>query len=117
VLTQGSRTTEVQEPAAPFDEAQLAAVSFLARRRGEHSRSAATVCTSSRRQPSTTSPCLAAVDAGVPLRDFQMAARHADPRTTTICDRRHQNFDRHVVYRRRLRRRRLKSDSGRTMVA
>jgi integrase/recombinase XerD len=29
----------------------------------------------------------AAVDAGVPLRDVQLAARHADPRTTTIYDR------------------------------
>jgi hypothetical protein len=27
----------------------------------------------------------AALDAGVPLRDVQIAARHADPRTTTRC--------------------------------
>ena len=27
---------------------------------------------------------MAALDAGVPLRDVQLAARHADPRTTTI---------------------------------
>ena len=40
----------------------------------------------------------AALDAGVPLRDVQLAARHADPRTTTICDRRRQNFDRHAAY-------------------
>jgi hypothetical protein len=32
----------------------------------------------------------AALDAGVPLRDVQIAARHADPRTTTIYDRRRQ---------------------------
>jgi Phage integrase family len=31
---------------------------------------------------------MAALDAGVPLRDVQTAARHADPRTTTIYDRR-----------------------------
>src|SRR4029453_11447023 len=31
---------------------------------------------------------MAALDAGVPLRDVQIAARHADPRTTTIYDRR-----------------------------
>jgi len=37
-------------------------------------------------------------DAGVPLRDVQIAARHADPRTTTIYDRRRQNFDRHAAY-------------------
>jgi hypothetical protein len=41
---------------------------------------------------------MAALDAGVPLRDVQTAARHADPRTTTIYDRRRQNFDRHVTY-------------------
>jgi site-specific recombinase XerD len=31
---------------------------------------------------------MAALDAGVPLRDVQLAARHEDPRTTTIYDRR-----------------------------
>jgi hypothetical protein len=30
---------------------------------------------------------MAALDAGVPLRDVQLASRHADPRTTTIYDR------------------------------
>ena len=29
---------------------------------------------------------------------FRLAARHADPRTTTIYDRRRQNFDRHAAY-------------------
>ena len=41
---------------------------------------------------------MAALDAGVPLRDVQIAARHADPRTTTIYDRRRQNFDCHAAY-------------------
>ena len=41
---------------------------------------------------------MAALDAGVPLRDVKIAARHADPRTTTIYDRRRQNFDRHAAY-------------------
>jgi hypothetical protein len=41
---------------------------------------------------------MAALDAGVPLRDVQIAARHADPRTTTIYDHRRQNFDRHAAY-------------------
>ena len=41
---------------------------------------------------------MAALDASVPLRDVQTAARHADPRTTTIYDRRRQNFDRHAAY-------------------
>jgi len=40
---------------------------------------------------------MAALDAGVPLRDVQIAARHADPRTTTVYDRRRQNFDRHAA--------------------
>ena len=35
---------------------------------------------------------------GVPVREVQLAARHADPRTTTIYDRRRQNFDRHAAY-------------------
>ena len=39
---------------------------------------------------------MAALDAGVRLRDVQLAAGHADPRTTTIYDHRRQNFDRHA---------------------
>jgi integrase/recombinase XerD len=41
---------------------------------------------------------MTALDAGVPLRGVQPAARHADPRTTTIYDRRRENFDRHAAY-------------------
>jgi integrase/recombinase XerD len=41
---------------------------------------------------------MAALEAGVPLRDVQIAARHADPRTTTIYDHRRENFDRHAAY-------------------
>jgi site-specific recombinase XerD len=41
---------------------------------------------------------MAALDAGAPLRGVQLAARHADPRTTTIYDHRRQNFDRHAAY-------------------
>jgi site-specific recombinase XerD len=40
---------------------------------------------------------MAALDAGVPLRDVQIAARHADPRTTTDYDRRRENFHRHAA--------------------
>ena len=39
-----------------------------------------------------------ALDAGVPLRDVQIAARHADPRTTTRYDRARNNLDRHASY-------------------
>jgi site-specific recombinase XerD len=40
----------------------------------------------------------AALDAGVPLRDVQIAARHADPRTTTRYDRARNKLDRHASY-------------------
>ena len=36
-----------------------------------------------------------ALDAGVPLRDAQILARHADPRTTEHYDRARGNLDRH----------------------
>jgi len=38
------------------------------------------------------------LDAGVSLRDVQIAARHADRRTTTRYDRARQNLDRHPNY-------------------
>ena len=41
---------------------------------------------------------MAALDARVPLRDVQIAARHADPGTTTVYDRRRQDFDRLAAY-------------------
>jgi hypothetical protein len=41
---------------------------------------------------------MAALDADVPPRDVQIAARHADHRTTTIYGRRRQNFDRRATY-------------------
>jgi integrase/recombinase XerD len=40
----------------------------------------------------------AALDAGVPLRDVQDAASHADPRTTTRYDRARASLDRHATY-------------------
>ena len=39
-----------------------------------------------------------ALDAGVPLRDVQEAASHADPRTTMRYDRGRQSLDRHPTY-------------------
>jgi integrase/recombinase XerD len=38
------------------------------------------------------------LDAGVDLRDVQIAARHADPRTTTRYDRARRNLHRHPNY-------------------
>jgi site-specific recombinase XerD len=40
----------------------------------------------------------AVLDAGVPLRDVQEAASHADPRTTMRYDRGRQSLDRHATY-------------------
>ena len=40
----------------------------------------------------------AALDAGVPLRDVQESASHADPRTTMRYDRGRGSLDRHATY-------------------
>jgi integrase len=40
----------------------------------------------------------AALDTGVPLRDVQEAASHADPRTTMRYDRARQSLDRHATH-------------------
>ena len=40
----------------------------------------------------------AALDTGVPLRDVQEAASHADPRTTMRYDRARVSLDRHATY-------------------
>ena len=40
----------------------------------------------------------AALDAGVPLRDVQHAARHSDPRTTSYYDHGRKSFDSHATY-------------------
>jgi integrase/recombinase XerD len=40
----------------------------------------------------------AALDAGVPLRDVQEAASHADPRTTMRYDRARSSLGRHATY-------------------
>lgn len=40
----------------------------------------------------------AALDAGLPLRDVQEAASHADPRTTMRYDRARVSLDRHTTY-------------------
>jgi hypothetical protein len=42
--------------------------------------------------------CSPPVDAGVDLRDVQIAARHAEPRTTMRYDRARKNLDRHPNY-------------------
>jgi integrase/recombinase XerD len=38
------------------------------------------------------------LDAGVPLRDVQVAARHSDPRITARYDRARHNHDRHASH-------------------
>ena len=44
-----------------------------------------------------TSP-VTSIDAGVPLRDVQEAASHADPRTMMRYDRARVSLDRHATY-------------------
>jgi integrase/recombinase XerD len=43
-------------------------------------------------------PLPTSLDAGVPLRDVQEAASHADPRTTMRYDRACGSLDRHATY-------------------
>lgn len=43
-------------------------------------------------------PLSTSLDAGVPLRDVQEAALHADPRTTMRYDRARASLDRHATY-------------------
>ncbi len=65
--------------------------------------SAALACRESHRQAGLGRTRLrraatAALDAGVPLRDVQEAASHADPRTTMRYDRARASLDRHATY-------------------
>lgn len=47
-----------------------------------------------------TSPfCNAGLVSGVPMRDMQIATRHADPRTTGLYDMAKNNKDRHASHR------------------
>lgn len=41
---------------------------------------------------------MAALEAGVPLSDVQIAAHQPDPRTTVGYDHRRANFDKHAAY-------------------
>ena len=45
-----------------------------------------------------SSSLVTSFDAGVPLRDVQEAASHADPRTTMRYDRARVSLDRHATY-------------------
>jgi len=47
---------------------------------------------------SSAASITAALDAGVPLRDVQAAASHADSRTTMRYDRARGSLDRHATY-------------------
>jgi len=47
---------------------------------------------------SATRPLPTSFDAGADLRDVQIAAQHADPRTTMRYDRARSNLDRHPNY-------------------
>jgi hypothetical protein len=54
--------------------------------------------TQQRRDRHLRSAVQATLDAGVPLRDVQEAASHADPRTTMRYDRARGSLDRHATY-------------------
>jgi integrase/recombinase XerD len=41
---------------------------------------------------------MAALHAGLPLRDVRIAASHADSRAATVYFRRRENFNRHAAY-------------------
>jgi len=49
-------------------------------------------------QRDTGATITAALDAGVPLRDVQEAASHADPRATMRYNRGRRSLDRHATY-------------------
>jgi integrase/recombinase XerD len=49
-------------------------------------------------RPESPGVVAAALDAGVPSRDVQIAARHADPRTTAHHDRARNNLAHHASY-------------------
>ncbi len=78
-----------------FDEAEVAAAAFLARYSGR-------TLDAYRYDLRTffqwaSDAHLAVLEAQRPHIEL-IAARHADPRTTTIYDRRRENFDRHAAY-------------------
>jgi integrase len=56
------------------------------------------IASGSARTASGTRSLLAALDAGVALRDVQEATSHADPRTTMRYDRGRGSLDRHATY-------------------
>jgi integrase/recombinase XerD len=66
----------------------------VVRRLARHARIDKTISPHSLRHSFIT----AALDAGVPLRDVQEAASHADPRTTMRYDRARRSLDRHATY-------------------
>jgi hypothetical protein len=70
---------------APTDPAPIAGSVTLDRRLG-------------RREQGRHAFIAAALDAGVPLRDVQEAASHADPRATLRYDRARVSLDRHATY-------------------
>ena len=90
----GTRADPAQQPAAPGWTATLLPAACTDSRRQPVSRSRGHTPTCS----ATHSLLSTSLDAGVDLRDVQIAARHADPRTTMRYDRARQNLDRHPNY-------------------
>ena len=88
-MTNFAQLLPAGEPAARTDPLRLAAAAYLARFAGL-----------SRTHPHMLRHTLVTtmLDAGVDLRDVQIAARHADPRTTMRYDRARNQLDRHPNY-------------------
>jgi len=102
-MTFSDLASVTSDPLAPFtDQLRLAVAAYLGTRppaacgtspKPSASRSRGHIRTCSAIHAVTTM-----LDAGVELRDVQIAARHADPRTTMQYDRARQNLDRHPDY-------------------
>lgn len=121
-MTTIESTSQVLDQPGPLftlSEDQLAAIAFLVRYRGRTgeayrgsspwaSEPGSARSTPTRRGPGSSWP---PSTPGYPLPEVQVAARHPDPRTTTVYDRRRQDLD--PPRPGRLRRRRLtRSEAG-----
>ena len=81
------------------DQAALSSAVLLRQDQRRRSLTSTRINSASRRRHTLRHAFItAALDAGVPLRDVQEAASHADPRTTMRYDRARGSLDRHATY-------------------
>jgi hypothetical protein len=103
MMTSSDLASVPSDPLAPFtDQLRLAVAAYLGTRPpaacGTSPKPSASRSPGHIRTCSTTHAVTTMLDAGVELRDVQIAARQADPRTTVQYDRARQNLDRHPDY-------------------